>query len=97
MSAVFRGDDEALWQPERWVRIEPLMRCLTGLEASAMQDRTPDDLDGAIILLAVRAHDLAERDLDVPENTEQLRTTALAILRSLDERERLAAGQPVAV
>jgi hypothetical protein len=60
-----------------------------------MLDRTPDDLDGAIILLAARALDLAERDLDVPENTEQLRTTALAILRRLDERERLAGGQAV--
>jgi hypothetical protein len=62
-----------------------------------MLERTPDDVDSAIISLAVRAYDLAERDLGIPDNIEQLRTTALAILRSLDERERLAAGQPVAV
>jgi hypothetical protein len=61
-----------------------------------MLNRTPDDLDGAIIRLAVSAHDIAECDLDVAANVEQLRTIAHAILVSLDERERLVTGQPLA-
>ncbi len=62
-----------------------------------MPGRAADDLDNAIIVLAAHAHDLAERDLDVPENAKQLRASVLAILRSLDEREWLTAAQPVAI
>jgi hypothetical protein len=58
-------------------------------EVSEMPNSASDALDDAIIMLAAHAHDLAERDLDLPENSEQLRTTALAILHRLDQRERL--------
>lgn len=59
------------------------------LDVSEMPNSASDALDDAIIMLAAHAHDLAERDLDMPENSEQLRTTALAILHRLDQRERL--------
>jgi hypothetical protein len=54
-----------------------------------MSHCTSDDLDAAIIMLAARAHDLAERDLDLPGNSEQLRAVALAILHRLNERDLL--------
>ncbi|MGA3398720.1 MAG: hypothetical protein ABSC95_05835 [Acetobacteraceae bacterium] len=62
-----------------------------------MPYRTLDDLDAAIIMLAATAYDVAERDLDVPGNSEQLRAVALAILRHLEEREQLTTVQPVTV
>ena len=62
-----------------------------------MPDRAADDLDCAIIALAAHAHDLAERDLDLPGNTEQLRSAVLAILRNLDEREQPMAARPIAI
>lgn len=60
------------------------------------QDRSTDNLDCAIIALAVQAHDLAERDLDDPGNRRQLRTTMLALLRRLDRREQLGAAETTA-
>jgi hypothetical protein len=62
-----------------------------------MQYRTSDDLDADIIMLAAQAHDLAECDLDLPGNSEQLRAAVLAILHRLDERERLATAPSLAV
>ncbi len=62
-----------------------------------MPYRTSDDLDAAIIMLAASAYDLAERDLDVPGNAEQLRAVALAILRRLEDRKLLTTAQAIAV
>jgi hypothetical protein len=60
-------------------------------------DRCSDNLDVTLTMLAAHAHDLAERDLDVPGNSEQLRAVALVILHPLNERERLATGRAVAL
>jgi hypothetical protein len=62
-----------------------------------MLDRCSDNLDSAIIMFAAHAHDLAERDLAVPGNSEQLRAVALAILHRLNEREWLATGRAAAI
>ena len=67
------------------------------MDVKNMPDCNRDDIDCSIISLAVHAFDLAECDLDVPEHTEQLRTTVLAILHALDDRERLKVAQPISV
>jgi hypothetical protein len=67
------------------------------LDVSEMPNSASDVLDDAIIMLAAHVHDLAERDLDLPESSEQLRTTALAILHRLDQQERLTIAWAAAV
>ena len=55
-----------------------------------MTGRTTEILDDHIIALAAHALDLAERDLDVPAHTEELRAALLGMLRRLNERAQSA-------
>lgn len=51
-----------------------------------------DDLSRAIIVLAARAHDAAEKPLDVARHRQELRASLAAALACLDQLDRLAFG-----